>query len=134
VKTTGGDGLHVHVPIARAHTHAEARRFAEIVAGGLVRATGGLVTTERALARRHGVFVDTKMNGHGQQVVSPYSLRPAPTPAVATPLRWSELGNVNPAELTPEVVLGRIERDGDLAAPLLHGRQRLGAALERLAA
>ena len=134
VKTTGGDGLHVQVPIARVHTHAEARRFAEIVAGGVVRAGEGLVTTERSLARRRGVFIDTKMNGHGQQVVSVYSLRPGEVPAVATPLRWSELPGLRPAELTPEVVLRRIEHDGDLAAPLLHGRQRLGAALERLAA
>jgi len=134
VSTTGGDGLHVRVPIARVHTHAEARRFAEIVAGGLVRATAGLFTTERSLARRHGVFVDTKMNGHGQQVVSLYSLRPGPVPAVATPLRWNELRDLAPAELTPAEVLRRVERDGDLAAPLLRSRQRLGAALERLAA
>ncbi|MBD0348940.1 MAG: ATP-dependent DNA ligase, partial [Thermoleophilia bacterium] len=51
VKTTGGDGLHVQVPVARRHSHADARRFAEVVAGALVRAGRGLVTTERSAAR-----------------------------------------------------------------------------------
>jgi len=69
-QTTGGEGLHVQVPIERRHTHAQARDFCEDVAGAVVRSTDGLVTTERSLARRNGVFVDTKMNGHGQQVVS----------------------------------------------------------------
>ena len=86
-KTTGGDGLHVHVPLARRHTYDEVRRFADVVAGALARSSGGLVTTERSLARRHGVYVDTKMNGHGQQIVAPYSVRPREGAPVATPLR-----------------------------------------------
>ena len=132
-KTTGGDGLHVQVPLARRHTHADAREFCEIVAGALVRSTGGLVTTERALARRRGVFVDTKMNGHGQQIVSVYSVRPRPGAPVATPLRWEEVDEgLDPRALTMEVVLERVERDGDLFAPLLRGDQRLDSALRML--
>jgi bifunctional non-homologous end joining protein LigD len=134
VKTTGGDGLHVQVPVERRHTHAEARGFADIVARGLAAASDGLVTTERSLERRHGVFVDTKMNGHGQQAVAPYSVRPAATPAVATPLRWDEVEHVDPAALTIGEVAARIERGGDLFAPVLRGGQRLDSALRRLAA
>ena len=84
VATTGGEGLHVKVPLARRHTYAEVRAFADVVAGALVRSAGSLVTTERSPARRHGVFVDTKMNGHGQQIVSVYSVRRGP--AVPWPL------------------------------------------------
>jgi bifunctional non-homologous end joining protein LigD len=131
--TTGGAGLHVRVPIARRHSHAEARRFAEVVTGALARTSGGLVTTERSLARRHGVFVDTKMNGHGQQLVAPYSVRPRPGAPVATPLRWDELrADLDPSAFTPEVVRERVERHGDLLEAALRGRQRLGAALARL--
>jgi bifunctional non-homologous end joining protein LigD len=131
--TTGGDGLHVRVPIARRHSHAEARRFAEVVAGALARSSGGLVTTERSLARRHGVFVDTKMNGHGQQVVAPYSVRPRPGAPVATPLRWEEVDEaLDPCAFTPDAVRERVAHHGDLFAPLLRGRRRLGAALARL--
>ncbi len=134
VKTTGGEGLHVHVPLARRHTYEQARAFAQVVAGALVRSAGSLVTTERSLARRRGVFVDTKMNGHGQQVVSVYSVRPRPGAPVAAPLRWAELHEgVDPRDLTMGVVLERVARNGDLLAPALRSRQRLGEALRRLA-
>ena len=133
VMTTGGDGLHVRVPIARRHTHAQAREFADVVAFALRRSAHALVTTERSLARRHGVYVDTKMNGHGQQHVAPYSVRPLPGAPVATPLRWDELDKrLDPTTLTPAVVRARIERLGDVFEPLLHGRQRLAAALARI--
>jgi bifunctional non-homologous end joining protein LigD len=124
--TTGGEGLHVRVPIARRHTHEEAREFAQMVTGALVRASRGLVTGERSPSRRRGVFVDTKMNGHGQQVVSVYSLRPLPGAPVATPLRWDEVNErLDPTRLTPSAVLERVERDGDLLAPALRGRRSL---------
>jgi bifunctional non-homologous end joining protein LigD len=135
VRTTGGAGLHVQVPVdPSGHTHAEARRFAEVVTGALVRSARGLVTTERSLARRHGVFVDTKMNGHGQQIVCAYSVRPRPGAPVAAPLRWDELDDtLDPRAFTMATVLERVERDGDLHEPLLSGRQRLDAALAAFA-
>jgi bifunctional non-homologous end joining protein LigD len=134
VRTTGGDGLHVHVPIERGHTHAEARRFCEIVAGALVRSARGLVTTERALARRRGVFIDTKMNGHGQQIVCLYSVRPRPGAPVAAPLRWEELDEtLDPRDLTMPVVLERVERHGDLHERALSSRQQLATALASVA-
>jgi bifunctional non-homologous end joining protein LigD len=131
-KTTGGEGLHVQVPIARRHTHAEARRFAEVVGGAVVR-RNRLVTTKRSLERRRGILIDTAMNGHGQQIVAPYSLRPRPEAAVATPLGWDEVDErLDPAELTMARVLERVARHGDLFEPLLHGRQLLKPALGRL--
>jgi bifunctional non-homologous end joining protein LigD len=134
VRTTGGEGLHVHVPIDRGPTHAEARRFCEIVAGALVRSARGLVTTERSLAQRRGVFIDTKMNGHGQQIVCLYSVRPRPRAPVAAPLRWEELDEtLDPRDLTMEVVLDRVRRDGDLHERALSSRQRLATALASFA-
>jgi len=112
--TTGGDGMHVRVPIARRHTYDDVRAFARTMADTL---------------RRVGVRdvkLDVKMNGHGQQVVAPYSIRPLPTAAVATPLSWDEVRpGLDPAALTPAVVAARVGTAGDLAAPLLHGRQTL---------
>jgi DNA primase len=76
------------------------------------------------------VKLDVKMNGHGQQIVAPYSIRPLPTAAVATPLRWDEVGEaLDPAAFTPPVVLERVERAGDLLAPALRGHQSLAAAV-----
>jgi bifunctional non-homologous end joining protein LigD len=120
----------VRVPIARRHTHAQAREFAAIVGGALRDASHGLVTLERNREKRQGVFVDAKMNGHGQQIVAPYSVRPLPGAPVATPLRWEELDErLDPHEFTPAAVAKRVDELGDLAAPLLKGRQRLDRAL-----
>ena len=92
------------------------------------------MTTEPSLERRRGVFVDTKMNGHGQQVVAPYSVRPRPGAPVAAPLRWEELDEgMDPRAFGMKRVVERAERHGDLLAPLLGRRQRLAAALARLA-
>jgi bifunctional non-homologous end joining protein LigD len=112
--TTGGDGMHVRVPIARRHSYDDARAFAQVIAGTLARI--GI----------RDVNLDVKMNGHGQQIVAPYSIRPLPTAAVAAPLRWDEVERgLDPAAFTPAAVLERVRADGDLAEPLLHGRQTL---------
>jgi bifunctional non-homologous end joining protein LigD len=136
VRTTGGDGLHVLVSLARRHTHAEAREFADVVGGALRRASGGLVTLERSKSRRpRGVFLDTKMNGHGQQIACAYSVRPRPGAPVATPLAWDELTEaLDPAAFTLPVVVERAATLGDLAEPLLQGRQRIDRALSGLRA
>jgi bifunctional non-homologous end joining protein LigD len=129
-KTTGGEGLHVHVPIARRHTHAEAREFAQMVTGALVRASQGLVTGERSPSRRKGVYVDTKMNGHGQQIVCAYSVRPAPGAPVAAPLAWDEVEErLDPAAFTMANVVDRFGREGDLLAATLEGAQSLRVAV-----
>ena len=130
VRTTGGEGLHVLAPIARRHTYDEARRFVRVVASAVARAEPGLVTTEPRRERRRGVYVDAKMNGHGQQVVSGYSVRPLPGAPVATPLAWHELdAGLDPLRFDLETVPARVAELGDLHESLLHGRQRLELAL-----
>ncbi|MBD0291444.1 MAG: hypothetical protein ICV74_09325 [Thermoleophilia bacterium] len=131
--TTGGEGIHVRVPVARVHPYEQIRDFAQRVAGVLGRAAPELVTSVRARAERRGVFVDTKMNGEGQQVVAPYSVRPRPGAPVAAPVSWEELEQgVRPGALTPAAVLRRVAGRGDLHAGALGGRQRLAAALAAL--
>jgi bifunctional non-homologous end joining protein LigD len=130
VKTTGGDGLHVHVPIARRHSYEQARAFCRVVASALVAASDGLVTTAPRPADRKGVFVDVKMNGHGQQIVSAYSIRPRPQASVAAPLAWDELTeDLDPRDLSMKTVLERASRLGDLHAGTLEGTQLLARAL-----
>jgi bifunctional non-homologous end joining protein LigD len=118
VKTSGGAGLHVLVPIARRHDHAETRRFAGLLALALARAAPELVTTERSAARRRGVFVDSKLNGRGMTIVSAYSVRPRPGAPVSAPLRWEELTDeLDPLALTMATVAERVAREGDPLAP-----------------
>jgi len=133
VRTSGGEGLHVQVPVARRYGYAETREFAELIAGALVRARPDLVTTERDLKKRHGVFLDTKMNGEGMTIASVYSVRPLPGPPVATPLEWEELERgLDPGEFTMRRVLDRLAEHGDLHAGLLSTQQRLEPALARV--
>jgi bifunctional non-homologous end joining protein LigD len=133
VRTSGGEGLHVQVPVARRYGYAETRQFAELIADALVRARPDLVTTERDLKKRRGVFLDTKMNGQGMTIASLYSVRPLPGPPVATPLEWEELeSGLDPAEFTMPHVLDRVAEHGDLHAGLLSTPQRLEPALARV--
>jgi bifunctional non-homologous end joining protein LigD len=129
-KTSGSDGMHVIVPIARRHTYADTREFAEIVAGALARAHPRLVTTEWSKAKRRGVLVDANQNGEGKTIASAYSVRPRPDAPVSTPLRWDELtDDLDPRDFTMEVVLQRVARHGDVFEPVLKTKQSLGEAL-----
>ena len=132
-KTSGADGFHVLVPVERRHTYDDTRAFAEIVAGTLARTHRGLVTTEWAKSKRRGVLVDANQNGEGKTIASVYSVRPRPGAPVSTPLRWDEVNeDLDPRDFTMEVVLGRVEQEGDLFAGVLSTRQSLGRALKRL--
>ena len=133
VKTSGADGIHVLVPIARRATYDQTYLFAERVARALEERHPGLVTTEWLKRKREGVLLDHRQNGHGKTLASVYSVRPKPAAPVSTPLRWDELAeDVVPERFTMSVALERVAVHGDLFAPTLAGGQSLGAALKRL--
>ena len=135
VKTSGADGIHVLVPITRRYGFPETFAFAEAVSRRLEEDNPGVVTTEWLKRKREGVLLDHRQNGHGKTLASVYSVRPKPTAPVSTPLRWEELTeDVVPADYSMDVVLPRLEREGDLFAPTLEGGQSLGDALRRLRA
>ena len=134
VKTSGADGVHVLVPIARRSTYDATRDFAEGVAGVLTARHPGLVTTEWRKAKRQGVFLDSRQNGWGKTIASVYSVRPKPGAPVSTPLRWEELTeDVSPRDFGMTEALARIERHGDLFRPVLDEPQALGPAKRELA-
>jgi bifunctional non-homologous end joining protein LigD len=133
VKTSGSDGIHVLVPIARRHTYDDTRDFSAIVASTLARTHQGLVTTEWARAKRRGVLIDSNQNGEGKTIASVYSVRPREGAPVSTPLRWDEVNEkLDPRDFTMDVIRSRIEEHGDLFEPVLHGRQSLTAALRQV--
>jgi bifunctional non-homologous end joining protein LigD len=130
-KTSGADGMHVLVPIARRWTYDDTRAFAEIVARALVSTHRGLVTTEWRKAKRHGVLIDANQNGEGKTIAAVYSVRPNEGAPVSTPLRWDEVSpSLDPATFTMEVVLDRVERHGDLFEGVLTEKQSLSRALQ----
>jgi len=133
VKTSGSEGIHILVPIARRHTYADTRQFSAIIAGALARTHRGLVTTEWSKAKRRGVLIDSNQNGEGKTIASVYSVRPKAGAPVSTPLRWDEVNDeLDPASFTMEAVLERVEKHGDLFKGVLENKQSLSAALKAL--
>ena len=134
VKTSGADGIHVVVPIQRRSTFQQTYDFAERVSRLLERRHEGLVTTEWLKRKRRGVLVDHRQNGWGKTIASVYSVRPKPGAPVSTPLRWDELReDVRPRDFGFEQVLARLEREGELFAPVLEEPRPLAPATRRLA-
>jgi bifunctional non-homologous end joining protein LigD len=132
-KTSGADGMHVLVPIARRATYAQARELGEIVARTLASTHRGLVTTEWVKRKRRGVLIDANQNGEGKTIASAYSVRPRPGAPVSTPLRWNEVkAGLDPTEFTMDVVLRRVAKEGDLFAGVLEGGQSLAQALSSI--
>ena len=132
-KTSGSEGIHILVPIARRHTFTQTREFSEIIAGAIARAHPGLATTEWTKAKRRGVLIDTNQNGEGKTIASAYSVRPKPGAPVSTPLRWDEVNaSLDPAAFTMDAVLERVAKEGDLFEGVLSSKQSLGAALRSL--
>jgi bifunctional non-homologous end joining protein LigD len=133
VKTSGADGIHVLVPIARRATYEQTYEFAERVARGLEEQHPGLVTTEWLKRKREGVLVDHRQNARGKTIASVYSVRPKPGAPVSTPLRWDELTeDVTPRRFGMRQALERVEQHGDLFEPVLAGGQALGPALKKV--
>src|SRR5437868_7974672 len=137
VKTSGADGIHVVAPITRRSTFEQTYQFAERASRLLEQRHPGKVTTEWLKKKREGVLVDHRQNGWGKTIASVYSVRPKPGAPVSTPLQWDELTpDVRPRDFTMDVALRRVDRHGDLFAPVLEEPRPLSAAakaLERLA-
>lgn len=121
-KTSGSLGIHVHAPVeGKLDTKSVGRELARILAAERPSA----VTSEMRLAARAGkVYVDWLQNDPTRQTVAPYSLRGVPGAFAATPVTWDELERAcarrRPDDLrfTGEDVLRRLDRHGDLFAPL----------------
>lgn len=133
-KTTGSKGIHVYVPIRRGPTQKEVWTFAKALARTLERGHPDLVTAEYRIDKRpmDRVLVDYNQNAWGRTLASVYSVRPKPKATVSTPVTWEELAQgAQLGDFRMDNVPERIERLGDLWAPLLDPRRRadLGALL-----
>jgi DNA ligase D-like protein (predicted polymerase) len=115
VKTTGGKGLHVHVPLRASDGFDAVRRFARQASEVLAARNPDLLTTQqRRAGRGDRVYADVMRNAYAQTVVAPYSVRARPGAPVATPLRWEELADrdLTPQRFTLRSVGSRLERLG----------------------
>jgi bifunctional non-homologous end joining protein LigD len=132
-KTSGSKGMQVYLPLNVATSYEETTPFARAVAELLEQAEPDLVVSQQSKDLRAGkVLVDWSQNVDFKTTVCVYSLRAREHPTASTPLTWEEVESARePDDLRFEAqdVLDRVERHGDLYAPVLELEQRLPAAV-----
>jgi len=116
-KTSGGRGLHIYVRIEPRWTFTDVRHAAIAFGRELERRMPGEVTTAWWKEQRgETVFVDYNQNARDRTIASAYSLRPRPGAPVSTPLRWDEVDDADPRDLTLHTVPARLQEVGNLMA------------------
>ena len=115
-KTSGGHGLHVYVRIEPTHSFGDLRRAALAFAREVERRAPDDVTTTWWRKDRDptAVFVDFNQNARDHTIAAAYSVRGVPTATVSAPIRWDEVDDVEPADLTIGTVPARFAELGDL--------------------
>jgi len=134
-KTTGGDGLHIYVPIEPHYTFEQARSFAEVIARLLAAERPDLFTTPRSVEKRekNRVYFDYLQLGESKTISAPYVVRAYAGAPVATPLAWDEVRpDLEPGQFTLANAMERFSRVGDLFAGVLNQPQSLADAFGRL--
>jgi bifunctional non-homologous end joining protein LigD len=128
-KTSGSKGMQVYMPFRRRVTSEKAGQDAHDLALAMEKDHPGEVVSRQNKDLRHDkVLIDWSQNNPNKTTVAAYSLRARAEPTVSTPVTWAEVDacakSGNPLDLRFEAsdVLARVEKTGDLMAPLLTAR------------
>ena len=131
-KTSGSKGLQVYVPINGPVTYDKTKAFSHAIAELLESQSPEAVVSNMQKSRRPGkVLVDWSQNDDHKTTVNVYSLRAKEYPSVSTPVTWEEVEavvrtkNATSLQFVSKEVLKRVEKAGDLFAPVLSLKQKL---------
>lgn len=116
VKTSGGKGLQVYIPLPyNTFSYEQVRQFTEFVCRFLCEQKTGLYTIERLKKNRNDrLYLDYVQHAEGKTIISPFSTRGNPMGLVATPLYWDEVNEqLRPELFTIPTVIERIKRVGN---------------------
>src|SRR5437588_12566576 len=110
LKTAGGKGLHLVVPIARRYKWQEVKAFAKRAAEKLANAKPERYLIRMSKAERRGrILIDYLRNDPTSTAIAPYSTRSREGAPVATPLAWAELNDkLDPKAFNEKTVPGRL--------------------------
>lgn len=131
-KTSGSKGLQIYVPLNTKTSYDDTKPFAHAVARLLENEHRDLVVSDMKKSVRTGkIFVDWSQNDQHKTTISVYSLRARERPTVSTPVTWDEVEralkkkDVSLLVFESHQVLERVEKTGDLFAPVLKLKQKL---------
>ncbi len=131
-KTSGSKGVQVYVPLNTKVTYADTKPLAHSIARILEEEHRDLVVSDMKKALRVGkILVDWSQNDQHKTTVCVYSLRAKDRPTVSTPITWEEVektlksGKAEQLAFDSDQVLKRVEKFGDLFAPVLTLKQKL---------
>jgi bifunctional non-homologous end joining protein LigD len=127
VKTTGGKGLHVVLPIEPGHEWRDVKAWAKAFSEAMAADAPELYLTRISKAERTGrIFIDYLRNDPTSTAVGPYSTRARPGAPAATPLEWDELTpQLDPGHFTILTVPARVAAKRDPWNGIDNSRQRL---------
>jgi bifunctional non-homologous end joining protein LigD len=131
-KTSGSKGLQIYVPLNTPTRYEFTKTFARALAQLLEQEHRDMVVSDMKKSLRTGkVFVDWSQNDEHKTTVAVYSLRARERPTVSTPVTWEEVEqclkkkDANWLVFEAGQTVARVEKMGDLFAPLLKVKQRL---------
>ncbi|WP_448632639.1 MULTISPECIES: DNA ligase D [Pseudomonas fluorescens group] len=131
LKTSGGKGMHVIVPLARSEGWDTTKAFAKAISQFLAREVPQKITATLGPKNRVGkVFIDYLRNARGASTVSAYSVRARPGLPVSVPIARAELDGLRNAQQWD--INTALERARGLGADPWEGyahRQRIGARM-----
>ena len=109
VKTTGGKGLHIVIPLTGKPTWDDIGQFSRSLAQELTKAHKTVFVDNMSKARRRDrIFVDYHRNRRGSTAVAAYSVRARDGAPVSTPVTWDELPSLHPSQFTIQTVPQRL--------------------------
>jgi bifunctional non-homologous end joining protein LigD len=131
-KTSGSKGLHLWVPLNTVVTFDQTKQFAHAIALLMEREHPKEALSMMSKAQRKGkVFIDWSQNDDHKTTACVYTLRAKSQPTVSTPVTWDELESAvkkrdpDRVSFTADQTLKRVEKLGDLFAPVLKLKQKL---------
>ncbi|MFP5438924.1 MAG: DNA ligase D [Bacteroidia bacterium] len=116
LKTSGGKGLHIFIPVKPKYTYDQTRDFSHLISHTVHTALPDITSLERMPKNRVGkIYLDFLQNGKGKTMACAYSLRPREGATVSTPLEWSELNaKFDIKKYNIKTVPKRVAQKGDL--------------------
>lgn len=111
LKTSGGKGYHIVVPIKTKISWEEFRGIAKNIAKLMENKWPDKYTSNMRKEKRKGkIFIDWARNTKGATSIAPYSLRARKNAPISIPIKWSELDKIKPNDITIKEAVKRLKR------------------------